>query len=280
MSIQSGYLTTLFSGMQSEDTSLVRTLYGFAGAGPKSGAASVNALRQAERNRDRDVRLVAAEPAVKLATDRFIKGVQTATSVTQLLKNPAVMEVLLTANGLADRISASALARRALTSDLTDPKSLANTLTDTRWKSVAKTYDFAASGLAVIQQPEVMAKLADAYAEVKWRQSLNEKTPGLSNALTFRTQASKVTSVYQILGDPVLRDVVTTAYNIPKQIAFQSIDAQERAISKRLDITKLQDAKFVETIAQRYLLNTAANTSAATPDTLVTLATKARGLVI
>jgi hypothetical protein len=278
VNILASYLPNLFSFAQGTEPSLTQTLYGQGG--PKSSLSVSQALRSAELNQTRDVKVTAAQPEIKRATERFAAAVKSATSVTALLKSPAVMEVLLTANGLGDRISATALARKALTSDLTDPKSLANTLTDTRWKSVAKTFDFAAKGLAVIQKSEVIAKLQDAYAEVKWRQDLNKKTPGLSNALTFRAEASKITSVYQILGDPVLRDVVTTALSIPKQIAFQTLNAQEKAITTRLDITKLQDPKFVEKFVQRYLLNNASTAKPNTTDDLTTLANKASGLVI
>ena len=53
----------------------------------------------------------------------------------------------MTANGLADQIPYTALAQKTLQSNVNDPKSLANTLTDTRWKSVVQTYDFANKGL-------------------------------------------------------------------------------------------------------------------------------------
>ena len=106
-------------------------------------------------------------------------------------------------------------------------------------------------------------------------------TPGLSNALTFRSEASTITSVDQILGDPVMRTVVTTALGIPLQIAFQPLQAQEKAISTQLDITKFKDPKFVESFVQRYLL--AANSNAAststTPD-MNSLAVQSRGLVV
>ncbi len=61
-----------------------------------------------------------------------------------------------------------------------------------------------------------------------------------------------------------MRTVVTTALGIPLQIAFQPLEAQEKAISTRLDITKFKDPKFVESFVQRYLL--AANTSATNTD--------------
>jgi hypothetical protein len=191
------------------------------------------------------------------------------------------MQVLMTANGLADQIPYTALAQKTLQSNVNDPKSLANMLADTRWKSVVQTYDFANKGLSVIQNPKVLSTIANGYAEVTWRRSLDATTPGLSNALTFRGEASTITSVDQILGDPVMRTVVTTALGIPLQIAFQPLEAQEKAIRTQLDITKFKDPKYVESFVQRYLI--AANSSAAsggtTPD-INTLAVQSQGLVV
>jgi hypothetical protein len=169
--------------------------------------------------------------------------------------------------------------RIGITSNLSDPKSLANTLTDSRWKTLAHTYDFAANGLKPIQDPKTLATIANGYAQVTWRHTQDTVTPGLSNALAFKAKASTISSVDQILGDPVLRDVVTTALGVPKQIAFQTLGAQEQAISTRIDLKKFQDPKFVEGFVQRYLIANAANntdTSSSTPD-LMTLAVQSRG---
>jgi hypothetical protein len=85
----------------------------------------------------------------------------------------------------------------------------------------------------------------------------------------------------QILGDPIMRSVVTTALGIPLQIAFQPLLAQEKAIIRRLDITQFQKPHFVDSFVQRYLIamNTNASTSTATPN-LASLAVQAQGLVV
>jgi hypothetical protein len=133
----------------------------------------------------------------------------------------------------------------------------------------------------VLQNPAVQSTLANGYAEAIWRQSLDATTPGLSNALTFRGEASTITSVDQILGDPIMRTVVTTALNIPEQIALQDLTAQEQAISSRVDITKFQDPNFVDTFTQQYLI--AAQAAAATAPSgasLDSLAIQAQGLIV
>ncbi len=281
------YLTSLYgtsTGTSTGADSMLATLYGLAGQTTNSfGQNPATALKSAEQNQTQDIKMTAQQPAVLRAVNAFKAGVSSAKTVKQLLANPAVMQVLLTANGLANQIPYTALAAKTLQSNVNDKTSLVNKLTDTRWKPVVQTYDFANKGLSLIKNPTVMSTIANAYAEVTWRQSLDATTPGLSNALTFRGEASTITSVDQILGDPVMRTVVTTALGIPLQIAFQPLEAQEKAIATRVDITKFKDPKFVENFIQRYLLaantNTNATGTSATPD-LTTLAVQSRGLVV
>ena len=278
------YLTSLYATGTSAGGagSLVSTLYGYNTQSTNAlGQNPVTALKAAETNRTQGIKMTAAETQVKRAIDGFTSAVTSAKSVQQLLANPTVLQVLLTANGLGDQTSYTALAQKTLTSNVNDPKSLANTLSDTRWKPTVQTYDFANQGLSVIQKPEVISTIANAYAEVMWRKSLDATTPGLSNALAFRSEASTITSVDQILGDPVMRNVVTTTLGIPLQIAFQPLEAQEKAISSRLDITQFKDPKFVESFTQRYLI--AANAKAASTNqtpSIAALAAQARGLVV
>lgn len=86
----------------------------------------------------------------------------------------------------------------------------------------------------------------------------------------------------QILGDPNLRTVITTALGIPEQIAFQSLPAQEKAITSQIDISKFKDPKFVESFTQRYLLaaGAAASTAARTTPDLITLSVQSKGLFV
>jgi pyruvate/oxaloacetate carboxyltransferase len=284
MSISLSYLTTLFSSSTSDaGSSMLDTLYGI---GTQSSGASgqdpVQALQSAEQNQTEDVKLTAAQPSVQTAITAFTKGVNSAKSVTQLLANPAVMNVLLTANNMSDQIGYTALATQALTSNLSNSNSLANTLTDTRWKTLAQTYNFHVNGLASIQNPTAIASIAKAYVTATWQNNEDTVTPGLSNALAFKAQASTITSVDQILGNSMMRTVVTTALGIPEQIAFQPMTAQEQAISSQVDIAQFKSPKFVESFVQRYLIANSANTSSSTSSgtDLTSLAVQAQGILV
>lgn len=261
---------------------LLDALYGYGSSGVATAETNpIAALDQAEKNESKDVAITAAEPQVARAISTFTAAVQSATSPAELLSKPGVMQVLLTANGLSDQVPYTALATKTLLSDPSDPNSLVNHLTDSRWLPVVQTYNFASQGLSVIQNPSVLSTIANGYAEYTWLSSLDQVTPGLSNALTFRSEASSIKSVDQILGNMTMFQVVTGALGIPEQIVFQPLAAQQQAISSRLDISQFQNPKFVESFVERYLIAQQANAAASnTQPSLSALSAQAEGLVV
>ena len=273
-------LSLFNTGSSSSTTSgLLSAIYGGSTA---SNENPVVALNTAVADSAKDIAQTAKQPAVARDIATFRAAVAAATSPAQLLKNPTVLKVLLTANGLGGQEQYPALAQQALLSNTKQSTALANTLPDSAWKSTASLYDFANQGLAVLQKPGVLDTLANVYAEVTWRNSLYATTPGLSEALSFRSSAATFTTADQILGDPTARTVITTALGIPEQIAFQDIGAQEQAITSHLDISKLQNPKFVETLTTQYLLaaGAAASSSGSSTPSLDSLAASAQGLVV
>ncbi|MBC7800243.1 MAG: DUF1217 domain-containing protein [Gemmatimonadaceae bacterium] len=253
-------------------------LYG-AGSVGRPGGNPIQALQQAERDQPKKIAAEARKPEVQRDLVAFRKAVAGAKDTKTLLADPVVQRVLLTVNGLADQIGFPALAVKALMSKLTDAKSLANQLPDTRWRAAAETYDFAARGLAVLRDPAVLDTVAGAYAEISWRKSLDATTPGLSDALTFRERAGSVKTGFDILGDPTLRRVVTTTLGIPREIALQTLGAQDRAVTSRLDLRKLQDPAFVDAFVKRYLI-AAATGGDQPPPSMTQLAAQAFGLLL
>ncbi len=275
------YLPTLFAS-SAPGSSLLASLYG----GSSLAAGTVNpiaALEQAKAGETRQVALVAQEPQVKRDIAQFTQGLATAKTPAQLLANPSALKVLLTANGLGDQVNNTALATQALLSDPSKSNALVNQLSDSRWLTMNQTYAFATKGLTVLKHPTAIAAITSGYAEVLWRTNLDQTTPGLSNALDFQARASTITGVDQVLGDSTFRAVLTTTLGIPEQIAYQSITAQEQAVSTRIDLTKFKDPAFVTQFTQRYLIaaqQAASQTAGSGGTDLTTLAVQSAGLVV
>jgi hypothetical protein len=270
-------LGNISGGSSNNSLAMLQAIYGQTPTGAAAGDP-LTALKLAEANQTSDIATTEKQPAVARDIAAFQKAIAAAPDAATLLKNPDFLKVLLTANGLGDQVAYPALAQKVLLSDPSDKNSLVVKLANTTWTDTNKTYQFNTKGLAVIQDPAVQARLADAYAEVQWRQSLDASTPGLSNALTFRAQAATVTSPYDILGNSILRDVVTTALGLPEEIAVQPVETQAAAITSRMDLAQLKDPRFVDTLTQRYLLDKQASAATDSGPTLESLAAQANGL--
>lgn len=264
-SISSSVALSLLSGLTSSNGTpdLASILYGQGGP---SGGDPVAALLQAEKNEKKQVTLQQKDPQTKAEIAHFNAVVAKATDLKTVLADPIAQKVFLTANGLASQVGYTALVTKALLSDPTDKKSLAAKLNKPAYNSAITTYNFFKNGLSTLKQPNVLSTIATEYAQVTWETAQDQTTPGLSAALDFRNRAATAKKADDILGDANLRKVVTGALGIPLQIAFQPITTQEKAITDHLDITKLQDPKFVENLARQFLINNqaaTANTTAA-----------------
>ena len=250
---------SLLQGLNpSSGTDLTTVLYG---TGTQVSGDPVSNLITAEKNQTKDIALQQKDPQTARDISHFLSVVKTAPDLKTLLSDPIAAKVLLTANGLGDQTQYTALAIKALSSDPSQTGNLASKLSNPAWLSTAKSYSFATKGLTVLRQQSSLTAITTGYAQAQWETSLDQATPGISAALDFRSRASTFKTADAILGDANVRKVVTGALGIPQQIAFQPLEAQEKAITDRLNITKLQDPKFVEQLARSYLIQNQSSSS-------------------
>lgn len=197
---------------------------------------------------------LAKDPQMSRQLSQFTAALEKAPDLKSALRDPRVLGVLLPALGLADAVGQPGLALRALTADPADPTGLLARLGDRRWKSAAATLNLASRGLAGLRDPKVQAALADGLRRLTWQRGLDAEQPGIADAMAFRERAGRAKTAYDVLGDPVLRRVVTGALGLPQQLAVQSVETQARVISSRLDLAKLQSPREVAKLADRYVV--------------------------
>jgi hypothetical protein len=246
-------------------------------------ASAVAAFRRVLKpgEEERALSRIATEPQQKRAMEQFRRAVDRAPDARAALRDPRVLQVITTALGIPEGANQAGLATRVLLSDLRDEKSLANTLGDRRWKSAAETLDLGRRGIAALRDPQLQASLADGLRRAQWNQNLEREQPGLGDAVLFRERATAVdNNIYAVLGDPIIRRVVTGALGLPMQIAIQPVETQARAVRARLDITKLEDPKEVQRLAERYLMNRANENAANGTDILARFGFPPRGFTV
>jgi Protein of unknown function (DUF1217) len=226
-----------------------------------SSGNPITDLKLAQAEQTTGVAQEAQQPQIARAITAFTTAVSNATSIQSALLNPNVQQVLLTANGLSSYIGETALVQKILLSNPSDPNSLVNQLGNSTWLSTVQTYNFAQNGLAELQNPTVVSTLSNAYAEVQWRNGLDQATPGLANALSFLSQASSITSADDVLSNDTNFQVITTALGIPQTIVFQSVAEQESTINAHLNISQLQNRNYVTSLTDQYLITMQENNS-------------------
>jgi hypothetical protein len=101
---------------------------------------------------------------------------------------------------------------------------------------------------------DALTEVSENYIAEKRLDMLDQQLPGLGSAVLFKQIAASLKDATDILGSPLGREVITTAFNIPKQIAVQSLPAQEKAINQRMNPAKLANPAFADIVAQRYLM--------------------------
>lgn len=253
--------------------SLAASLFGASSGGSAAGdaASAITALKAAQAS-GADTKGIAQErkdPVTITALKQFETAVAKAKDAKTALQDPRVLAVLLPALGLADQAAYPGLVRKALLADPKDTNGILGSL-DSRFKAAAATLDLKNKGLAALQDPQVKAKLEKGYVEYQYQQGLDVKNPGMSDALYFLKNAAGATDAYGILGNAVMRRVVTGALGLPTSIAVQSVETQARAITSRLRLADLQDPKKVQQLAQRYVMAKADN-SGGTAGSLLSL---------
>lgn len=253
----------------------VQSLFGVpASAGAAGNAATaIPALRRAtaEGAEAKGMAREEKDPVTLTALAQFRVALDKAGTIEAALQDPRILKVIMPALGLPDQAGSPGLVRRALLSDPADAKGLAAQLGST-WKAAAATLGVYATGLDGLRDPAMVQRMSDAFVKYQYRSGLDEQQAGLSDALYFLESARNAEDVFDVLGDPVLRRVVTGALGLPQQIAVQSVEAQGRAVTARLTLESLQDDRAVRKLAERYLIAAASSAgAAATADPMATL---------
>ena len=109
-------------------------------------------------------------------------------------------------------------------------------------------------GLTKLQLGGTIQDLTTRYERIAYEKHLDEQAPGVRAAIEFNRRIKDVTLTSQLLGDTVMREVITVANNIPKEIAYQEVESQVTAVERKVDLNSLKnDQNEIEKMVMRYL---------------------------
>lgn len=189
----------------------------------------------------------AAQPGAAREQRYYLERISSIKSAEEFVADRRVFAFAMEAFGLADMVYAKAFMRRVLEGGIDDPKSLANTLTDRRYREFAETFNFKRYGSATTSFDRTQRGTVDRLARQKLEQQAGQSNEGVRLALYFERKAPSVTSYYEILADRALFSVVATAFQLPQNMSRIDIDRQKSMLAARFD---LSDFKSPEKLAK------------------------------
>lgn len=143
----------------------------------------------------------------------------TVRTVDDLMGDYRLYSYALKAHGLSEQVSSPGFVRKILESDLADPQSFANRLSDPRYRAFATAFDFqTASAATGIQSQAQTDRLVEAYSEHLVRGGAN----AAQKAETFQTRIARVGSVDELLADPDLFAMVAKVAGLDPAFASKS----------------------------------------------------------
>lgn len=179
---------------------------------------------------------------VEKEIEYFLEKAGKLKDVEDFFKDQRLMRFVLSAYGLDDEIQYPGRLKKVLLSKAADPDSLANRMRDPRFGEMARELLFGDLGTLSLSTVALRNKIVDRYVTSEYEKNLGTQNPALRDAAYFLRKIGSVKGSLDILGDKVLRSVVTYTLGLPDQIALQSIKKQQQLIEARLDIAKLQTA--------------------------------------
>lgn len=194
----------------------------------------------------------------------FKKVAPTLTSPAALLGNYRALTVVLNAFGMSTNIGQTALLKQLMTQNPTSGKSTASEIGNPLYIRFAKAMNqfkpppFAsAAGINAV---------LTALGTNNFEASQDRLSPGIADALYFKRTIGSATSLSQLMSDPTLLKVATTATNMPSQFGTLDYSTQVKLLSAQINMKDFRKPGHVDQFITKYLaLNEASNAAVADP---------------
>ncbi|HEV2159638.1 DUF1217 domain-containing protein [Bradyrhizobium sp.] len=213
----------------------------------------IAAIKDASPQEQKAIRAQAQKDAT--AYQEAIAGID---SVSDLLKNRKMVDFVLVAKGLDPKKVSDEFLKKIFASDLSNPRSFANSQSDSRFADIVASFNFDSKG-NVARLPMMGPQKGDQFRETQanyLQQSLEQQqgdtNPGVRLALYFQRKAGEITSAYDILADKALSEVFRTTFNLPDSMAAMPIDQQAKFVDKFMKIKDLSDPTKVAKLLNRF----------------------------
>jgi Protein of unknown function (DUF1217) len=188
---------------------------------------------------------------VKRETSYYLANIKSIKTSKDFVNNYRLFTYAMKAYGLSDMAYAKTFMQKIIDGGLSNPKSMANHLSDPRFKAFAKAFDFGDHSVAATTSDINNSATTANYLDQALEDDVGQQNEGARVALYFLHQAPNITNGYQILGNKALFRFVQTAFDIPAA-STTTLDRTSKLIESKLHISDLKDPEKVKNIVRRF----------------------------
>lgn len=195
---------------------------------------------------------VAKQPDVKRETEYYLSKIGSIKTIDEFFADSRLYNYVMKAHGLEDMAYAKAFMRKVLTEGVDSDDAFANKLSDSRYKELAESLNFARNGEAATSFDRAQKGVVDKYTRQTLEVNAGSENTGVRLALYFERMASSVTSGYSIIADDAISQVVRTALQLPDEFVGTDVDRQAAYYEDVLNIEDFQDPVKVGKLLERF----------------------------
>ncbi|KAA1179861.1 DUF1217 domain-containing protein [Rhizobium tropici] len=201
------------------------------------------------------------DKAIKDAKDaatEFSKSIAKVDTVDELLADKKLTQFILVANNIDPKTVDKATLKKAFTADPEDAKGFLNTPAGAKFKAMVNVFNFDAKGNLTTAKigsgQNKGARLAtdDLYLHQTLETQQGASNDGVRLALYFQRKAPQINSVYDIMSDPALYNVIKTTYSLPASMSNMDVSRQAKMLEKLFPVKDLHDAGKVNNLLKRF----------------------------
>ncbi len=201
-------------------------------------------------NADKTLERVSNSPQIAREVEYYLENIGNVKSVDDLVDDPTLLKVSMTAYGLEDLSYAKAFVKKVLDEG---PGGFSADLTDQRYAEYAKAFDFNAFGSATTSFSRAQEGVVDKYYQQAIEKQAGEDNVGARLAIYFNRKVDDISRSIDVLADPALTQVFQVALGLPQQMSLSTIERQQELIEDRIDFEDLKDPQFVEEFITKFV---------------------------
>jgi len=213
----------------------------------------VTAYQNLTANSARTLKQIADQPTAAREIAYFKANIGKVKTVDELVGNQRLFNFAMQAYGLKDMAFAKAFIKKALNEGVSSTNTFAMKLSDPRFREFVSAFNFAAHGASTTTSTAVTQGTVDKYTESLLEEQAGAQSNGLRLALNFKAKIAGVSSIYGILGNAALYQVVRTALDLPQAMSSVDIDKQAKIIGKKFNLADMKDPAKLNSFVTRFL---------------------------